>query len=82
MTGLVLYHRPGCHLCEQMLASIYGTYGDEIEVELINVDSDPRLKERFGDRIPVLTADGKVVCEGRLDVPALDAFFHGLAGIS
>jgi hypothetical protein len=81
MTGLVLYHRPGCHLCEQMLASIYGTYGDEIEVALVNVDSDPKLKERFGMRIPVLTAGGKVICEARLDADALDAYFHRLAGI-
>ncbi len=81
MTSLVLYHRPGCHLCEQMLATIYGTYGDEIEVALVNVDSDPKLKERFGLRIPVLTAEGKVICEARLDVAALDAYFHRLAGI-
>ena len=81
MIGLTLYHRPACHLCEQMLAAIYGTYGDEIEVALVNVDSDPKLKERFGARIPVLTAGDQVICEVTLDVPALDAYFHHLAGM-
>ena len=79
MTGLVLYHRPGCHLCEQMLAALYVTYGDEIEVSLVDVDSDPSLKERYGLRIPVLAAGDKVICEARLDEGALDRYFMGKA---
>jgi hypothetical protein len=82
MTGLVLYHRPGCHLCEQMLAALYVTYGDEIEISLVNVDSDPALKERYGMRIPVLAAGEKVICEARLDEGAVDAYFHRRAGLA
>ena len=82
MTGLVLYHRPGCHLCEQMLAALYVTYGDEIEVSLVSVDSDPALKERYGTRIPVLAAGESVICEARLDEGAVDAYFHQRAGLS
>lgn len=81
MSGLVLYHRRGCHLCEQMLAAIYGTYGDEVEVELVDVDSDPKLKERFGLRIPVLAVGERVICEARLDEAALDAYFEATAGL-
>jgi len=81
MTGLVLYHRPGCHLCEQMLAALYVTYGDEIEVSLVNVDSDPGLKDRYGMRIPVLAAGDRVICEARLDEGAVDAYFHRRAGL-
>ena len=75
MAGLTLYHRRGCHLCEQMLAAIYGTYGDEVEVELVDVDTDPVLRERYGMRIPVLATGERVVCEARLDEAALDAYF-------
>ncbi len=75
MAGLTLYHRRGCHLCEQMLAAIYGTYGDEVEIELVDVDTDPALKERYGLRIPVLAAGERVVCEARMDEAALDAYF-------
>jgi hypothetical protein len=82
MTGLVLYHRPACHLCEQMLAALYFTYGDEIEISLVDVDSDPALKERYGLRIPVLAAGEKVICEVRLDEGAVDAYFHAKAGLA
>jgi hypothetical protein len=58
-----------------MLAAIYGTYGDEVEVQLVDVDSDPVLKERYGLRIPVLATGPKVICEGRLDETALDRYF-------
>lgn len=78
MAGLTLYHRRGCHLCEQMLAAIYGTYGDEVEVELVDVDTDPELRERYGLRIPVLATGGRVVCEARLDEAALDAYFAAM----
>jgi hypothetical protein len=78
MAGLTLYHRRGCHLCEQMLAAIYGTYGDEVEVELVDVDTDPVLKERYGLRLPVLATGERVVCEARLDEAALDAYFAAI----
>ena len=81
MAGLVLYHRRGCHLCEQMLAAIYGTYGDEVEVQLVDVDTDPSLNERYGLRIPVLEAGQKVICEVRLDEAALDAYFAAAGGL-
>lgn len=81
MSGLVLYHRRGCHLCEQMLAALYVAYGDELEVQLLDVDGDPSLKERFGSRVPVLTGGGQELCEARLDEAAVDAYFHRRAGI-
>lgn len=81
MSGLVLYHRRGCHLCEQMLAALYVAYGDELEVQLLDVDGDPSLKERYGSRVPVLTGGGQELCEARLDEAAVDAYFHRRAGI-
>jgi hypothetical protein len=81
MSGLVLYHRPGCHLCEQMLAALYVAYGDELEVRLVDVDGDPDLKQRYGLRVPVLAVDGGELCEARLDEPAVDAYFRRRAGL-
>lgn len=78
MTPLTLYHRQGCHLCEQMLAALYFTYGDELEVRLVDVDTEPKLKQEYGLRIPVLTAGGRVLCEARLDEAAVDAYFTSL----
>ena len=82
MTGLTLYHRPGCHLCEQMLAAIYVTYGDEVEISLVDVDTDPSLKQRYGSRVPVLAAGEQFICEARLDEGALDAYFQHKAGLA
>ena len=78
MTRLTLYHRRGCHLCEQMLAALYFTYGDQLEVQLVDVDSDPKLKQEYGQRIPVLTAGSRLLCETRLDEAAVDAYFTSL----
>lgn len=78
MTSLTLYHRPGCHLCEQMLAALYFTYGDELEVRLVDVDTDPGRKHQYGLRVPVLTAGDRVLCEARLDEAAVDAYFTSL----
>ena len=65
-----------------MLASIYTLYGDEIDIALVDVDSDPTLKERYGLRVPVLAAWDRVICEARLDEGALDAYFHAKAGLA
>ena len=64
-----------------MLGAIYGTYGDEVEVALVDIDKDPALKARYGTRVPVLAGDGQVICEAQLDIPALDAYFHRAAGL-
>jgi glutaredoxin len=53
---LVLYSRPGCHLCDDarvVLARI-GEPFDEIDIE-----SDDDLHRRYLERIPVITLDGQ-----------------------
>ncbi|HKC25301.1 MAG TPA: glutaredoxin family protein [Thermoanaerobaculia bacterium] len=63
-----LLSRPGCHLCDEMRTRalpLLSERGDAL-VEL-DVDSDPALRERFGNEIPVLL-DGA----GRVVAKALD----------
>ena len=59
---VMLYTRPGCHLCEDARGVVEATCAalgqDWLE---INVDSDAALKERYGDGVPVATVDGEVV---------------------
>lgn len=53
-----VYIRHGCHLCTDMVQEL-----ERLKIELdfgytvCDVDSDPDLVERYGDRVPVL-ADG------------------------
>ncbi|MBT8137509.1 MAG: glutaredoxin family protein [Gammaproteobacteria bacterium] len=41
--------------------------GHNVAVEVIDIDTDPRLAERFGLDIPVLTAGSAELCRHRLD---------------
>lgn len=68
---LTLLVRAYCHLCDEMraalqpLASAAGTAFVEIDV-----DGDPSLDARFGDRVPVLLyggVDGVELCHYHLD---------------
>ncbi len=61
--------RPGCHLCDEarpIVTSVAAKSG--VEIEEIDIDSDPVLTRDFGLRIPVVTApDGRVLAEGQID---------------
>ncbi|MBA2505051.1 MAG: glutaredoxin family protein [Thermoleophilaceae bacterium] len=60
MRDIVLFGKPGCHLCDEARAAL-----DEAGVERREVDItlDPRLFREYGERIPVLSVDGEVVLE-------------------
>ena len=67
---LKLYGRAYCHLCEDMLAALEAMRGEfSFEVEVIDVDSDPLLVERFDELVPVLEADGRELSRYILDAP-------------
>jgi hypothetical protein len=71
---LTLLTRDGCGLCEELLAELTALRAREPlipGVELIDVDSDPALRCRWGLKLPVLLLDGALVCTARLDSPEL-----------
>jgi hypothetical protein len=64
----LLYSRPGCGLCEEMLAELQALPAARaIPIEMIDVDSDSSARARYGHKIPVLLYAGELVCHGRLD---------------
>ena len=68
----LLYSRPGCGLCEEMLAELHALpavqpYG----IDVLDVDADPAAQVRYGHKIPVLLFAGDLVCHGRLDAEEL-----------
>ncbi len=74
MIRLTLYHRPGCHLCDDMLDELEAMcHGKPVEIEVVDIDGDPDLRARFGQDIPVLTAGGREICRHRLDSGAVQA---------
>lgn len=63
-----VYTRPECSLCEAMLAELGALLGpDAARVTVIDISGDAVLEARYGQRIPVLLADGEFVCAYRLD---------------
>ncbi len=64
----LLYSRPGCGLCEELLAELAALpEARGFAVDVVDVDSDAAARARFGHKIPVLLFAGELVCHGRLD---------------
>jgi glutaredoxin len=62
-----IYTRPGCHLCEEAKAEIARAGCTHlIDLEEIDIDSDPRLVSLYGYDIPVVTIDGAHAFKHRL----------------
>ncbi|MGH8397577.1 MAG: glutaredoxin family protein [Gammaproteobacteria bacterium] len=72
--SLTLYYRTGCHLCEQMLAEIYALHGEELPIQLVDVDTDAALKARYGFKVPVLTGGEAILSVGKLDRARLEDY--------
>ncbi|HET9163048.1 MAG TPA: glutaredoxin family protein [Solirubrobacterales bacterium] len=72
---MILYSRPGCHLCEQALAELVALHAEGYRFELheIDIESDDALLRAMLERIPVLELDGEVVSELVLDQTSVRA---------
>lgn len=44
----------------------------EVILDLADIDDDPALLARYGDRVPVLFLDDEELCYGRLDQDLLE----------
>jgi len=64
----LVYSRPGCGLCEEMLIELAAMpEAGSVGVDVRDVDADDAAKVRYGHKIPVLLFGGELVCHGRLD---------------
>ena len=53
----ILYSRSYCHLCDdlhQALHALCALYGEQVPIEVIDVDLHPELVERYDELVPVL----------------------------
>ncbi len=57
---LVLYSRPGCHLCDDMKA-VVGPVASQLgwTIEEVDISGDAALEAQFGTEIPVLFVNGR-----------------------
>jgi hypothetical protein len=68
MPSWLVYSRPDCGLCEEMLHELAELLGPKIEqVQIVDITGNAELERKYGTRIPVLTIDGDFVCDYKLD---------------
>jgi glutaredoxin len=69
---VVLYGRPGCHLCDDARAALLRVRAERpFVLEEVDIEADPALLRRFLERIPVVCVDGEEVFEYFVDEEAL-----------
>ena len=57
---VTLYTRPGCHLCDDarlVIEAVCTELGESFSE--VDIDSDPALRSRFSDEVPVTFVDGR-----------------------
>jgi glutaredoxin len=69
VTDVIVYSRPGCHLCEEAIAALVSLHeeGYRFDLHEIDIESDELLLRRHLERIPVVEIDGSEVSELTLD---------------
>ena len=66
------YSRKNCALCEEGLLTVRIVQEDvPFNLEVIDIESDDALHEKFMLMIPVVEMNGEVLQYGRIDYPTL-----------
>jgi glutaredoxin len=65
---VVLYSRPGCHLCDVAREALLAhRERADFVFEEIDVEGDDELEREYGIRVPVVTIDGEERFEVEID---------------
>jgi glutaredoxin len=78
MHDVVVYSRDGCHLCDVVKETL-AQLQDEADFQWreVDIDSDPQLRQKYNDEIPVIFIDGRKAFKYRMDG---HQFLRALAG--
>jgi hypothetical protein len=69
---VVVYSKPGCHLCEDMHAQVQkALHGTGVAVAERNITLDLDEFARYRNDIPILAIDGREVARHRISEQAL-----------
>ena len=65
---VIVYSRPGCHLCDDAKDAILGSsLSEHFILQEVNIESDPELLRKYKYDIPVVTIDGVEAFRHRLN---------------
>jgi thiol-disulfide isomerase/thioredoxin len=82
-THFILYSRSYCHLCEDMLHALEKFHpAHDFTMEIIDVDADEALVQRYDELVPVLVGQREgqpavQLCHYFLDVVGVEKFLLG-----
>ena len=80
MVAVTVYTRESCVLCADALAIVERVRDDlGFDCDVVDVDDDPELRERYGERVPCVLVEGDVAFEYRVSE---DEFREALAEAS
>lgn len=81
MRELLVFSRPGCHLCEVLLEQLEPLCrAPAVRLRVVNVDERPDWVERYGIRVPVVCSGQREICGYPLDREAVLAWLRGEPG--
>ncbi len=73
MRNVVLYSRPGCHLCDEARGVIMSVRARQpFAFDEIDIETDDALLRDYGIRVPVVTIDGEERFEIAVDRDELE----------
>lgn len=67
---VVIYSREGCHLCEVAAGVVHDVSRREklaVDVKVIDIDTDPQLRELYDQEVPVVFVAGRKSFKFRVD---------------
>ena len=73
MPLVTLYTKPDCSLCETAAEALDRVRGrNPFDLDVVDISTDPELRGRYGERIPVVLLDGEPLFEYFVDERALE----------
>ena len=72
MHQVILYTRPGCHLCHDMKRRLTLAAKElRFVINEMNIEDSPTLRVRYGQDIPVVMVNGEEAFRHRFDIVRL-----------
>jgi len=68
--SVTVYTRENCHLCAEAIDTIRRVSeaeGIDLDMELVDVDTDDELREAYGERVPYVLLNGSPAFKYRVD---------------
>lgn len=70
---VTVYSRRGCHLCEDAIGIVRRVAAGRADIEVVDIDGDPDLFERYTVRVPVIAVDGIEIAEYQIAADQLES---------